>query len=160
MKRNFHLVFYAIVVAGFFVACSDGDVFTKSSEDEKEQFKDGVGDPVPTGQFKLGTCYATVSNKKVSSIEKNSSVVWSFKLNAANKGGVTDVDVLEATFSWNFGPVGAPSSATSSGRKSSAITYAASGTATTSVTASFKGGLIAEIISCAPLQVNESSITE
>lgn len=240
MNKKFYLGLSAIAVAGSFVACGDGDVFTKSAEDEAAQFmyiddgenaasqlhslmensmKDCAGDPacsaktglvpggsttptssastnpggptpvpgtqssssfvptltsssslgpvlnpvlsssdeeevnVPTGEFKLGTCAPAKTT-----INKGESTTWSFTLNTGNTGGVTGMDILDATFTWDFGAMGG--AATSPATKtSSAVTYLNSGVATTKLTASFKGGLVAETITCAPLQVNGDPIT-
>ena len=117
-----------------------------------------AGEKPEVSKLNLGYCYATVNGvNEVTSIQKGASVIWAVKLNPNNTSGVTATDFVNGSFSWDFGTAGMP--ATSTGRTSSAITYATSGTAGASVTASFKGGLVSETITCAPLQVNGDPIT-
>ncbi|MCF0223641.1 MAG: hypothetical protein HUK20_05175 [Fibrobacter sp.] len=127
---------------------ASGPVFnpTSSSEDDTPQ-------NIPTGEFKLGTC---APSKNV--ITKGESVEWTFNLSKENTAGVSGMDILDATFTWNFGTMGVAASP-SSAQKSGMVSYPNSGTATAKVMASFKGGLIAEEITCSSLQVNGAAIT-
>lgn len=127
---------------------SSSIVFNPTSSEEP-----GEEPNIPTGEFKLGTCAPAKAT-----INKGESTTWSFTLNTGNTGGVTGMDILDATFTWDFGAMGG--AATSPATKtSSAVTYMNSGAATTTLKASFKGGLVSETITCAPLQVNGDPIT-
>lgn len=105
------------------------------------------------GTGDIGTCAPTDAV-----ISKGGSTTWKFTFNGKNSLGLTPKDIIAYDFNWNFGAnASKPSEVVTGLSPTSAITYANSGTAKT--TLSITKGTAAYSVTCSDLQVNGAPIT-